>query len=61
MMKWLQHEVASRNYTREVFALTCYYLDMLFQNMPKVDPENIQLWALGALMLATKIEGTCFP
>jgi hypothetical protein len=61
MMKWLQSESTKRNYTREVFALTCYYLDLYFQQLPFVELENLQLLALGALMLATKIEGLGFP
>lgn len=31
MMKWVLNESTKRGYTREVFALTSYYLDLYFQ------------------------------
>ena len=61
MLKWLIAEATKRSFTREVFALTSYYLDLYFQKNGKGHQEDLHELALAALMLATKIEGTSFP
>ena len=61
MLKWLLTETTKRNYTREVLALTSYYLDLYLQKKAISDLNCLQELALAALMLATKIEGTGFP
>ena len=61
MLKWLHHEATKRHLPRDVFALTTYYLDIYIPKIPSVQPDRLQLIALGALLLATKIEGAYFP
>ena len=60
-MLWVIKQAAGRVYTREVFALTGYYLDLYLQKRPMEDLKKLNELALAALMLATKIEGANFP
>ncbi len=44
-----------------MFAYTAYYFDSYLSKNDKIELKNLQVVALAALLLATKIEGTTFP
>lgn len=50
-----------QKYYREVLAYACYYLDLYLEKSEKVELERLQIVALSALLLATKIDGASFP
>ena len=60
-MKWLHSEVFRQKYYREVFANTCHYFDAYLEKEEQVQLKDLQIVALAALLIATKIDGCSFP
>lgn len=57
----MHSEVFRQKYYREVFANTCHYLDSYLEKEEQVQLKDLQMVALAALLIATKIDGSSFP